>query len=274
MIKNLEKILICSGLFLLITKAILGGFLLWQELKNKNETNLDYDGWQQAQELINLTNQYRLDHGLNQLIPNPRLTQAAINKAHDILANNYFNHTSPSGKRFSAWIKEVGYPYLYAGENLAIDFTNTEELFNAWIKSDKHRENIERPNFQEIGIASLTGIFDKKKTNVVVQFFGTRNLTTSELATQEKNYSSNYNNLINNINNNFDNQKIIYQSLIFVNHYLEIMIIIIAILLIILSLLKLISKFSTNHQIKNFNNNQTKIIKAKTKRYQAKINNE
>ena len=244
---------------------------MWQELKNKNEINLDYGGWQQAQELINLTNQYRLSHGLNELIPNPRLTQAAINKAHDILANNYFSHTSPNGKRFSFWIKEVGYPYLYAGENLAIDFTNTEELFNAWIKSDKHRENIERPNFQEIGIASLTGIFNKKKTNVVVQFLGTRNLTISELATQEKNYSPNYNNLI---NNNLDNQKIIYQSLIFVNHYLEIMIIIIAILLIILSLLKLISKFSTNHQTKNFNNNQTKIIKAKIKRYQAKINNE
>ena len=141
---------------------------------------LQLGGQGQAEEIISLTNQYRVNLGLSQLTANPRLTQAAVNKANDILAKQYFNHTSPDGKRFSQWIKDSGYSYFYVGENLAIDFNNSQDLFDAWIKSEGHRENIERPEFQEIGVASLHGKFKDRTTDVVVQLFGARVMGASE----------------------------------------------------------------------------------------------
>jgi uncharacterized protein YkwD len=133
-----------------------------------------------AEDVIRLTNTYRKSMGLSELTTNPRLTQAAINKAKDIIAKQYFSHTSPEGKKFSNWIKETGYNYFYVGENLAIDFGNPEEIFNAWIASPGHRANIERPEFQEIGVAYISGEYEGRQTIISVQEFGSRVLSANE----------------------------------------------------------------------------------------------
>jgi len=137
---------------------------------------------QMSEVIIKLTNIYRQEAGLKPLLINPRLTQAAINKANDIITNQYFSHTSPEGKRFSDWIKEVNYSYFYSGENLAIDFTSAEDAFSAWLKSDKHRQNIERSEFQEIGVASISGKFNGRQTTVIVQLFGSRVLGANDFS--------------------------------------------------------------------------------------------
>lgn len=131
-----------------------------------------------AKNIIKLTNEYRNDLGLGILKENPRLDQAAINKARDILINGYFDHTSPEGKKFSEWIKDVNYKYFYVGENLAIDFENDDDVFNAWLKSPEHEENISKPQYQEIGVAAVKGKINKRQTIVVVQLFGSRVLGT------------------------------------------------------------------------------------------------
>lgn len=233
MIRDLEKILLFCGIFLLIAKTALAGVLFWEELKNPQVEISPAYGGAQAEEVINLTNQYRLDHDLSQLLPNPRLTQAAINKAKDILSRNYFSHTSPEGRRFSYWIKESGYPYFYAGENLAIDFYNSEELFEAWIKSDRHRENIEREGFQEIGVASLGGVFENRKTNVVVQLFGTRVLGESEISGYDRNYQPVAENPITNDQKFIDIRGLTYKSLIFLKQYVDATIVTVACLLLL-----------------------------------------
>lgn len=134
-----------------------------------------------AETIIELTNNYRKNLNLRELTANPRLTQAAINKARDIMAGQYFSHTSPDGKKFSAWIKEVGYDYFYIGENLAIDFNRPEEAFKAWVDSPGHRSNLERGEFQEIGVAYLSGKFQNRQTTIVVQLFGSRVLSANEI---------------------------------------------------------------------------------------------
>jgi len=133
-----------------------------------------------ANELIHTTNDYRKSLNLSELAINPRLTQAATNKANDILSNDYFDHTAPNGKRFSQWIKDVNYDYFYVGENLAIDFTSNEDLFQAWLDSPTHKDNIIKPQYQEIGIATLNGEFKNRQTMVAVQLFGTRVLGAQE----------------------------------------------------------------------------------------------
>jgi len=134
------------------------------------EENLDLS----ATELIQMTNDYRAEHGLTTLSINPRLTQAAVNKARDLFTNEYFNHTSPAGRKFSDWIKEVDYQYFYVGENLAIDFDDNVKIFQAWLDSPSHRENIEKSQYQEIGLAVLKGKFKNRPTIIAVQLFGTR----------------------------------------------------------------------------------------------------
>lgn len=172
-------LLACSISLLMIKGGVSATIYLWPK------PAVDTTGSAASQELIRLTNEYRRSLGLGELIVNPRLTQAAVNKAKDILAKQYFNHSSPSGRKFSDWVKEVNYAYFYVGENLAIDFATPQEVFDAWLKSPKHKENIDRKEFQEIGLANIKGRFDGRETDVVVQMFGSRVLGANEQSAGE-----------------------------------------------------------------------------------------
>lgn len=175
MLKIIKRILILFSLLSVALKLILVTVIFIYP----NITSVD-NIEANALELINMTNEYRKELGLSELIPNPRLTQAAVNKAQDLLTKQYFAHTSPEGKKFSEWIKEVSYKYFYVGENLAIDFNNNQEIFQAWLGSPSHKENIIKPQYQEIGIAVLEGKYKNRETTVVVQLFGSRILGESE----------------------------------------------------------------------------------------------
>ena len=122
--------------------------------------------------IIELTNKERSEANLVNLTQNEILAGAAMKKAEDILDNDYFAHTTPSGKPFYAWVHEAGYVYKSAGENLAISFIKSEDVVNAWMSSPLHKENLLDPQFTEIGVAVATGIFDNEETTVVVQLFG------------------------------------------------------------------------------------------------------
>ena len=121
--------------------------------------------------LIELSNQERKAVGLNSLTANQSLTQAAILKGRAIIETNTFKHTIDD-RKFSAWIREAGYNYSYAGENLAIDFLTSEGVVEAWKNSPLHKKNLLNPYFKEIGISTVTGKFQGQDTTVVVQVFG------------------------------------------------------------------------------------------------------
>lgn len=122
--------------------------------------------------LFNLINEEREKKALSPLMENPLLTQAAELKSRDMFEFNYFQHISPSGVTPWHWFKKVGYNYETAGENLAIGFLDSEEVYKAWIDSPSHRDNLFNSNYQEIGIAVISGNFEGNKTSIVVQTFG------------------------------------------------------------------------------------------------------
>jgi hypothetical protein len=122
-------------------------------------------------ELISLVNRGRESAGLDILSENVRLDEAARLKAQNMLQNQYFNHTSPSGVTPWHWFYEAGYNYKYAGENLAIGFYDSTEVYSAWLNSPSHKENILNPNYTEMGTAVLDG-FGQNNTVIVVQLFG------------------------------------------------------------------------------------------------------
>ena len=127
-----------------------------------------------AQKIIALTNDIRQQYGLSPLKENPLLDAAAKQKAEDMFQNNYFSHFSPTGVSPWYWINKSGYNYHYAGENLAMNFIDSEEVVRAWLNSPGHRENLLNNNYQDIGIAVLPADFSKQGINqpIVLQLFG------------------------------------------------------------------------------------------------------
>jgi len=123
--------------------------------------------------LINGTNQARTTDGLSSLHESPLLDAAAQEKANDMVANNYFAHTSPSGLSPWYWFENVGYNFTAAGENLAVDFTDSQDVTAAWLNSPEHRANILTAGYTDIGMATAQGEFQGHPAVYVVELFGT-----------------------------------------------------------------------------------------------------
>lgn len=122
--------------------------------------------------LVELANVDRRTSSLPSLTVNPILEETARRKALDMAAQGYFAHTSPDGKSPWYWFAETGYNFSYAGENLAVNFTDSIDVERAWMNSPGHRANILNGNFAEIGIATARGTYQGRDTIFVVQMFG------------------------------------------------------------------------------------------------------
>lgn len=123
--------------------------------------------------LVELANEDRNGNALGVLTINPILTAAAQAKANDMATKGYFAHVSPDGVDSWYWFKQSGYTFLYAGENLAVDFSDSVEVERAWMNSPTHRANILNGYFTQIGIATAQGTYQGHQTTFVVQMFGT-----------------------------------------------------------------------------------------------------
>lgn len=125
-----------------------------------------------VEKLYSLTNQERTKYNLPPLIYNEKLAQAAEKKAQDMFKNDYWAHYSPDGETPWNFMLGSGYKYEYAGENLAKNFLFSENVVDAWMKSESHRENVLRREYEEIGFAIVNGNLNGEETTLVVQMFG------------------------------------------------------------------------------------------------------
>jgi hypothetical protein len=128
--------------------------------------------------LSTLTNEEREAEQLPDLTVNPLLTKAAEMKANDMATNGYFAHVSPDGKTPWYWIEQVGYNFEYAGENLAINFTDSQDVTNAWMASPTHRANIVKGQYTEIGTGVATGMYQGRETVFVAQMYASPEIIT------------------------------------------------------------------------------------------------
>lgn len=128
--------------------------------------------------LVDLTNEERLEQGLGKLAINTQLVDAAKLKANDMASKSYFAHVSPEGITPWYWIRQAGYSYVYAGENLAVNFNESKDVQRAWMNSPTHKANIISNKYTEIGISTAEGVYKGKKTTFVVQMFGSPKKST------------------------------------------------------------------------------------------------
>jgi len=133
---------------------------------------LGYASYIDSNRLLEITNQKRAEQGLAPLIINEKLQEAARQKASAMFSANCWSHNC-SGRTPWWFFKNSGYNYLYAGENLARDFADSESIVSAWMNSPTHRDNILNGKYQEIGFSVVDGVLNGEETTLVVQLFGT-----------------------------------------------------------------------------------------------------
>ena len=124
--------------------------------------------------MIELIDNSRQENGVASLRVNPYLTQAAEEKAVDMMERKYFSHFSPEGKKPWEWIQKDEFDYVYAGENLAMDFRQAETVHDAFMRSPSHRKNILKSKYKEIGVAVVYGQMNDWETILLVEMFGTQ----------------------------------------------------------------------------------------------------
>lgn len=125
-----------------------------------------------AASLLAHTNVEREQRNMGALKYDKQLSEAAFLKAKDMFRQQYWAHVAPDGTTPWQWFARVGYNYAYAGENLAKNFRSTDTAMNAWMASDKHRDNILNPEYTEVGFAVVDGTLDGQQTTLIVALYG------------------------------------------------------------------------------------------------------
>lgn len=112
-----------------------------------------------------LHNQQRAAKGLPPLRENAKLDRAALAHSDDMVAEGYFDHTTPSGTSFVDRILAAGYVKRNAGwtlgENLAWgtgDLSTPAGVMGSWMSSPGHKANILKRAYREVGIGIRLGV--------------------------------------------------------------------------------------------------------------------
>ncbi|HEY0081373.1 MAG TPA: CvpA family protein, partial [Pyrinomonadaceae bacterium] len=107
-------------------------------------------------EMLELVNRERAAEGLAPLAADDELREVARRHSSDMFARGYFSHVTPEGRDPFARIRESGYTFRTAGENLALAPT-LSIAHTGLMNSPGHRANILRPQFGRVGIGIMDG---------------------------------------------------------------------------------------------------------------------
>jgi len=163
-----SKILLGLGCTALL---LAGAFLVARTVELQNPGA--YSAAVLASNIIALTNSERGGVGARALTEHPRLSRAAQAKANDMALRGYFSHRGPDGKTPWQWVREAGYEYRSAGENLAVRFTESSDVVRAWMNSPSHRANLVKAGYTQIGVGVAEGLFEGQRAVYVVEYFAT-----------------------------------------------------------------------------------------------------
>ncbi|MFF4219564.1 CAP domain-containing protein [Streptomyces nondiastaticus] len=121
-------------------------------------------------EVTALTNAERAAAGLRPLAADHRLAAAAQAHSDDMVARDFYAHTSPEGTEPWDRARAAGAPHPGIGENIACGQRSAAEVVQGWMDSPGHRANILKPDFAYIGVGYATG---SRAGTYWTQLFGT-----------------------------------------------------------------------------------------------------
>lgn len=109
----------------------------------------------QEEKMANLLNQDRANNGLAALTLDPELCRIARIKSADMRDKGYFAHESPTYGDIRAMLREFGYTFTAAGENIA-HHANVDKAQAAFMSSSGHRAAILSSAWTKVGIGIVT----------------------------------------------------------------------------------------------------------------------
>lgn len=108
--------------------------------------------------ILEQTNAERAKVGAKALVMNSTLRPLAQSRSKDMADRNYFDHVTPDGKKVFDMLKELGYAYTTAGENIAYNTypvsRAAQEAMTGWMNSSGHKANILNTKFGRIGVGA------------------------------------------------------------------------------------------------------------------------
>ncbi|MFI9803494.1 CAP domain-containing protein [Streptomyces sp. NPDC052301] len=108
-------------------------------------------------EVVALTNAERGRAGLRPLALDPLLTAAAQAHCADMVARDFYDHTSPDGCQPWDRAAAAGSRRRTVGENIACGGRSPAEVVDGWMRSPGHRANILKREFSHLGIGFTGG---------------------------------------------------------------------------------------------------------------------
>lgn len=121
-------------------------------------------------QITNLTNAFRAQHGLYDLVWNSALADVAQAHAEDMVENGYFDHTGLDGTEFNVRFDNAGINYRGCSENIDCGYYSAESAVNGWITSSGHRLNLLSDTMEQIGVGCAYNKDDKYGTRYVQDF--------------------------------------------------------------------------------------------------------
>ena len=127
--------------------------------------------------LLHLINLFRLGHGVSALEWDMALVELARMRSSDMAERKYFSHEIPGVGYGPLWLLNQLRGAIGTGENLGLsderNDTAMHSLFDAWIASPTHLENLLRPAFNRIGVGviEIPGRFPGRSFKYVTQVF-------------------------------------------------------------------------------------------------------
>ncbi|MGK0618834.1 CAP domain-containing protein [Meiothermus cerbereus] len=125
-------------------------------------------------EVLQRTNQVRLERGLRPLQWDALAYKAARGHAQDMLRRNFFAHQNPEGLGAAERMRAAGVLEVVVGENLAgfegyPDAEIPQRALSGWMNSPGHRANLLKPGFTHLGVALVR---QGRRVMVVQNFIG------------------------------------------------------------------------------------------------------
>lgn len=124
-----------------------------------------------GKQVVDLVNAERADAGCPALTVDDRLVAAAEAHAVDMVARQYFDHTSPDGSTPSSRAAAAGYPGPVA-ENIATGYGTAAAVVEGWMDSPDHRANILDCDQRVTGVGHDPGSLPGYAPGTWVQVFG------------------------------------------------------------------------------------------------------
>jgi uncharacterized protein YkwD len=126
----------------------------------------------QERQVIDLTNQARVQNGLAPLSIDLRLVGMAQVHAQAMALFKSMQHTLPQSRLpdLSSRANYVGYNFSRLGENIAFNYGDPASVVSGWMGSEGHRANILDPAFTQIGVGIA---YDANGSPYYCQVFGT-----------------------------------------------------------------------------------------------------